>query len=195
MFFRFLGYFGVGWPPCWRFDPPLKNPWRRPCVYGFRQKSKINDFQMKITDDLEWNFEKCLNRFNSMGSLYKISNFVKSWDFSFKGEISVCAAQPDPTRPHHAFEKLISLERVDRFTSGLLCSMSPFNKFRIWPTPIPAAPVTAMARGTCRGGGVGDMKEGVGVTDGEGVGDTLSIGNSTTAGPIAFKFGVCLETS
>ena len=54
----------------------------------------------------------------------------------FKGEISVCAAQPDPTRPdptrpHHAFEKLISLERVDRFTSGLLCSMSPFNKFRI----------------------------------------------------------------
>ena len=31
----------------------------------------------------------------------------------FKGEISVCAARPDPTRPHHAFEKLISLERVD----------------------------------------------------------------------------------
>ena len=29
-FFRFLGYFGVGWPPCRRFDPPLKNPWRRP---------------------------------------------------------------------------------------------------------------------------------------------------------------------
>ena len=28
-------------------------------------------------------------------------------------------------------EKLISLERVDRFTSDLLCSMSPFNKFRI----------------------------------------------------------------
>ena len=45
--------------------------------------------------------------------------------------------QPDPTRPHDAFEKLISLERVDRFTSGLLCSMSPFNKFRIWPVPIP----------------------------------------------------------
>ena len=22
MFFRFLGYFGVGWPPCRRFDPP-----------------------------------------------------------------------------------------------------------------------------------------------------------------------------
>ena len=30
-FFRFLWYFGVGWPPCRRFDPPLKNPWRRPC--------------------------------------------------------------------------------------------------------------------------------------------------------------------
>ena len=27
-------------------------------VYGFRQKRKINDFQMKIIDDLEWNFEK-----------------------------------------------------------------------------------------------------------------------------------------
>ena len=36
-------------------------------------------------------------------------------------------------------------------------------------------PVPATARGTCRG---------------EGVEDTLSLGNSTTAGPIAFKFGV-----
>ena len=52
-------------------------------MYGFRQKSEINDFQMNITDDLEWNFEKCLNRFNSMANLYKISNFVKSWDFPF----------------------------------------------------------------------------------------------------------------
>ena len=25
-FFRFLGYFGLGWPPCRRFYPPLKNP-------------------------------------------------------------------------------------------------------------------------------------------------------------------------
>ena len=35
VFFRFLGYFGVGWPPCRRFDPPLKKPWRRPwlCPY------------------------------------------------------------------------------------------------------------------------------------------------------------------
>ena len=39
--------------------------------------------------------------------------------------------RPDPTRPHDVFEKLISLERADRFTSGLLCSMSPFNKFRM----------------------------------------------------------------
>ena len=46
--------------------------------------------------------------------------------------------RPNPTRPRDAFEKLISLERVDRFTSGLLCSMSPFNKFRIWSTTIPA---------------------------------------------------------
>ena len=38
----------------------------------------------------------------------------------------------------------------------------------------PSVPPTA--RGTCRG---------------ESVGDTLSIGNSTIAGPIAFKFGVC----
>ena len=35
-------------------------------------------------------------------------------------------------------------------------------------------PVPATARGTCRG---------------EGVEDTLSLGNSTTAGPIVFKFG------
>ena len=56
--------------------------------------------------------------------------------------------------------------------------MSPSNQPCIWPVPIPAGAATA--RGTCRG---------------EGVGDTLSIGNSTTAGPIAFKFGVCLETS
>ena len=38
-------------------------------------------------------------------------------------------------------------------------------------------PVPATARGTCRG---------------EGVEDTFSLGNSTTAGPIAFKFGVWL---
>ena len=30
-FFRLLGYFEVGWSPCRRFDPALKNPWRRPC--------------------------------------------------------------------------------------------------------------------------------------------------------------------
>ena len=62
-------------------DADLNRFWVRRNVYGFRQKREINDFQMEITDDLEWNFEKCLNRFNSMGSLYKISNFVKSWDF------------------------------------------------------------------------------------------------------------------
>ena len=31
--------------------------------------------------------------------------------------------------------------------------------------------------------------------EGEGVENTPSLGNSTTAGPIAFKFGVCLATS
>ena len=31
--------------------------------------------------------------------------------------------------------------------------------------------------------------------EGEGVRDILSLGNSMTAGPIALKFGVCLETS
>ena len=43
-----------------------------------------------------------------------------------------------------------------------------FDRYRYPPVP-------ATARGTCRG---------------EGVEDTLSLGNSTTAGPIAFKFGV-----
>ena len=43
-------------------------------------------------------------------------------------------ARPNPTRPDPVtlLKSLpISLERVDRFTSGLLCSMSSFNKFRI----------------------------------------------------------------
>ena len=43
-----------------------------------------------------------------------------------------------------------------------------FDRYRYPPVP-------ATARGTCRG---------------EGVGDTISLGNSTTACPIAFKFGV-----
>ena len=47
-----------------------------------------------------------------------------------------------------------------------------FDRYRYPPVP-------ATARGTCRG---------------EGVEDTLSLGNSTTAGPIAFKFGVWLGT-
>ena len=86
--------------------------------------------------------------------------------------------RPDPTRPHHAFEKLISLERVDRFTSGLLCSMSPFNKFRIWPVPIP----TGACHGTWHVPGRGCRRHPI-------------LRNSTTAWPIAFKFGMCLETS
>ena len=73
--------------------------------------------------------------------------------------------RPNPTRPHDAFEKLISLERVDRFTSGLLCSMSPFNKFRIWPTPIPAG----ACHGTWHVPRRGCRRHPW--TDGEGVGD------------------------
>ena len=42
-----------------------------------------------------------------------------------------------PTGHGHALQTLISLERDDQFTSGLLCPMSPSNHFRIWPAPIP----------------------------------------------------------
>ena len=89
-------------------------------------------------------------------------------------------ARPDPTQPD-----LITLLRSLYLWNGLTDSRAVFfvrchhsinfvfDRHRFPPVP-------ATARGTCRG---------------EGVGDTLSIGNSTTAGPIAFKFGVCLETS
>ena len=43
-----------------------------------------------------------------------------------------------PTGYGHALQRLISLERDDQFTSGLLCPMSPSNQFRICPAPIPA---------------------------------------------------------
>ena len=94
---------------------------------------------------------------------------------SFKGEISVCAARPDPVtllRSLHLWNGLTD----SRAVFFVRCHHSinfVFDRHRYPPVP-------ATARGTCRG---------------EGVGDTLSIGNSTTAGPIAFKFGVCLETS
>ena len=93
----------------------------------------------------------------------------------FKGEISVCTAQPDPTRPDP-----ITLLRSLYLWNGLTDSRAVFfvrchhsinfvfDRYRYPPVP-------ATARGTCRG---------------EGVEDTLSLGNSTTAGPIAFKFGV-----
>ena len=54
--------------------------------------------------------------------------------------------RPNPTRPHDAFEKLISLERVDGFASGLLCSMSPSINFVFDQHRYP--PVPATARGT-----------------------------------------------
>ena len=86
--------------------------------------------------------------------------------------------RPNPTRPRDAFEKL---NLWNGFTNSravffVRCHHSINFVFDQHRHP----PVSATARGTCRG---------------EGVGDTLSIGNSTTAGPIAFKFFVCLETS
>ena len=106
-----------------------------------------------------------------------------------KGEISVCAAQPDPTRPDPnrpdpTRPDPITLLRSLYLLNGLTDSRAVFfvrchhsinfvfDRYRYPPVP-------ATARGTCRG---------------EGVEDTLSLGNSTTAGPIAFKFGVWLGT-
>ena len=79
-----------------------------------------------------------------------------------------------PAGHGHAFERLISLELDNQVTSGNLCSMSPFHKFRIWRTPIPTGAATA--RGTCRVRGFRRHS---------------TLGNATMAGPIAFKFGVC----
>ena len=98
----------------------------------------------------------------------------------FKGEISVCAAQPDPTHPDP-----ITLLRSLYLSNGLTDSRVVFfvrchhsinfifDRHRYPPVP-------ATARGTCQG---------------EDVGDTLSIGYSMAVGPIVFKFCVCLETS
>ena len=127
--------------PCGCEDLALSSSWSRagPLVLKFSPRSLIKTRRCSY---------QCQSHFITSGA--RSAERVLLW---FKGEISECAAQPDPTRPdatrpnptqpdptrpHHAFEKLISLERVDRFTSGLLCSMSPFNKFHIWPTPIPA---------------------------------------------------------
>ena len=87
--------------------------------------------------------------------------------------------RPDPTQPD-PITLLISLYLWNGLTDSravffVRCHHSinfVFDRHRYPPVP-------AMARGTCRG---------------EGVGDTLSIGNSTTAGLIALKFGMCLET-
>ena len=93
----------------------------------------------------------------------------------FKGEISVCAARPDPTRPDP-----VTLLRSLYLWNGLIDSRAVFfvrcnHSINFVFDRCRYPPVPATARGTCRG---------------EGVEDTLSLGNSTTAGPIAFKFGV-----
>ena len=70
------------------------------------------------------------------------------------------------------FESLFLWNGMTNSRTVILIRHHPINhvsdRYRCQPVP-------ATARGTCRG---------------EGVGDTLSIGNSTMAGPIAFKFGV-----
>ena len=88
--------------------------------------------------------------------------------------------QPDPTRPDPTRPDPMTLLRSLYLWNGLTDSRAVFfarchhsinfvfDRYRYPPVP-------ATARGTCRG---------------EGVEDTLSLGNSTTAGPIAFKFGV-----
>ena len=88
--------------------------------------------------------------------------------------------QPDPTQPDP-----VTLLRSLYLWNGLTDSRAVFfarchHSINFVFDQHRYPPVPATAHGTCRG---------------EGVGDTLSIGNSKTAGPIAFKFGVCLETS
>ena len=95
--------------------------------------------------------------------------------------LSMCGpTQPDPTQPDP-----VTLLRSLYLWNGLTDSRTVFfvrcyHSINFVFDQHRYPPVPATARGTCRG---------------EGVGDALSIGNSTTAGPIAFKFGVCLETS
>ena len=82
------------------------------------------------------------------------------------------AARPDPTQPD-PITLLTSLYLWNGLTDSravffVRCHHSinfVFDRYRYQPVP-------ATARGTCRGE------------------DTLSLGDSTTAGPIAFKFGV-----
>ena len=88
--------------------------------------------------------------------------------------------RPDPTRPNPTRPDPITLLRSLYLWNGLTDSRAVFfvrchhsinfifDRYRYPPVP-------ATARGTFRG---------------EGVEDNLSLGNSTTAGPIAFKFGV-----
>ena len=83
--------------------------------------------------------------------------------------------RPDPTRPDP-----MTLLRSLYLWNGLTDSRAVFfvrchHSINFVFDRCRYPPVPATARGTCRG---------------EGVEDTLSLGNSTTAGPIASKFGV-----
>ena len=63
------------------------------------------------------------------GALSPAGCFVMSGHFSDISEnVSVNGR---PTGHGHALQTLISLERDDQFTSGLLCPMPPSNQFRI----------------------------------------------------------------
>ena len=90
---------------------------------------------------------------------------------------------PDINR-QYKFKVYLSLLRAEHeVRSEFFCGLRDKSQYtrRDATRPDPTRPdPTRPGRGTCRE---------------EGVGDGLSIGNSTTADPIAFKFGVCLETS
>ena len=91
----------------------------------------------------------------------------------FKGEISVCTARPNSTQPDPTQPDPVTLLRSLYLWNGLSNSRAVFfvrchhsiNFVFDWHR---YPPVPATARGTCRG---------------EGVGDTLSIVNSTTDWP------------
>ena len=76
------------------------------------------------------------------------------------------------------YRRKVTLERVDQFTSGLLCPMLPSNQFCIWPALIvpgamPLIRHVARAEWECR--------------------RRPTLGNSTTAGPVTFKLCVLRE--
>ena len=93
------------------------------------------------------------------------------------GKIWVWAARPSPARPNDGFESLISLQPHIPLTSGLLGWASPSN--------LPCSRLLTI--------NVGDYHCAWHVPR-KGCWKAESSKNSTTAGPIVFKFGVWLGT-